>query len=121
PEHASAYREAHVGPVLVAPITAGSRRIGVLEAFAAHQPVFSTDDLALAQLLADQAAVVLESRALIDEAARVRALEDSARLKEDFLSAAAHDLKTPLTTLLGQAQILEVRFGRDQSLAQHQP
>ena len=65
--------------------------------------------------------VVLESRALIDEAARVKALEQAARLKEDFLSAAAHDLKTPLTTLLGQAQILEVRFGRDQSLAQHQP
>jgi len=93
----------------------------LLEAFAAHQPVFSNDDLALAQLLADQAAVVLESRALIDEAARVQALEDSAKLKEDFVSAAAHDLKTPLTTLLGQAQILEVRFARDPALAAHQP
>jgi len=113
PEHAGDYRQARVGPVLVAPITAGSRRIGVLEAFAAQQPVFTNDDLALAQLLADQAAVVLESRALIDEAARVQALEDSAKLKEDFVSAAAHDLKTPLTTLLGQAQILEARFARD--------
>jgi signal transduction histidine kinase len=121
PEHAGAYRAAHVGPVLVAPITAGSRRIGVLEAFAAHQPVFSTDDLALAQLLADQAAVVLESRALIDEAARVQAQEAAAKLKEDFVSAAAHDLKTPLTILLGQAQILEVRFARDPALAPHQP
>lgn len=36
------------------------------------------------------------------------------------MSAAAHDLKTPLTTLLGQAQILELRFARDPSLAQHQ-
>jgi signal transduction histidine kinase len=121
PEHASEYRQARVGPVLVAPITAGSRRIGVLEAFAAHQPVFSSDDLALAQLLADQAAVVLESRWLIDKAARVQALEDAAKLKEDFVSAAAHDLKTPLTTLLGQAQILEVRFARDPALAAHQP
>jgi signal transduction histidine kinase len=121
PEHASEYRTARVGPVLVAPITAGSRRIGVLEAFAAHQPVFSSDDLALAQLLADQAAVVLESRWLIDEAARVQAVEDAAKLKEDFVSAAAHDLKTPLTTLLGQAQILEVRFARDPALAAHQP
>jgi K+-sensing histidine kinase KdpD len=121
PEHAEAYRAAGVGPVLVAPITAGQRRIGVLEAFAAHRPIFSTDDLALVQLLADQAAVVLESRALIDEASRVRAHEEAAKLKEDFVSAAAHDLKTPLTTLLGQAQILELRFGRDPSLAQHQP
>jgi signal transduction histidine kinase len=107
--------------VLIAPITAGARRIGILEAFAAHQPVFTSDDLALAQLLADQAAVVLESRALIDEAAKVQAQEQAARLKEDFVSAAAHDLKTPLTTLLGQAQILEVRFSREPALAAHQP
>jgi signal transduction histidine kinase len=121
PEHADAYHAAKVGPVLVAPITAGRRRIGVLEAFAAHQPVFSSDDLALVQLLADQAAVVLESRALIDEASRVRATEEAAKLKEDFVSAAAHDLKTPLTTLLGQAQILELRATREPALAPHQP
>jgi len=83
--------------------------------------VFSRDDLALAVLLADQAAVILESRALIDEAARVQAQEAAARLKEDFVSAAAHDLKTPLTTLLGQAQVLELRAGRDAALAPHQP
>jgi signal transduction histidine kinase len=121
PAHAGAYRAVQIGPVLVAPITAGARRIGILEAFAANQPVFTSDDLALAQLLADQAAVVLESRALIDEAARVQAQEQAARLKEDFVSAAAHDLKTPLTTLLGQAQILEVRFSREPALAAHQP
>ena len=121
PENAAAYRTAQVGPVLVAPITAGDRRIGILETFATHQPVFSSDDLALVELLADQAAVILESRALIDEAARVQAQEAAARLKEDFVSAAAHDLKTPLTTLLGQAQILELRAGRDTSLAPHQP
>ena len=121
PENAAAYRKAQVGPVLVAPITAGDRRIGVLETFAGHQPVFSSDDLALVELLADQAAVILESRALIDEAARVQAQEAAARLKEDFVSAAAHDLKTPLTTLLGQAQILELRAGRDGALAPHQP
>jgi signal transduction histidine kinase len=121
PEHATTYRSARIGPVLVAPISAGARRIGVLEAFAPHQPIFSSDDLALAQLLADQAAVVLESRALMDEAARVRAQEQTAKLKEDFVSAAAHDLKTPLTTLLGQAQILEIRFAREPALAPHQP
>ncbi|HEX9494337.1 MAG TPA: ATP-binding protein [Candidatus Limnocylindria bacterium] len=121
PEHAATYRAAQVGPVLVAPITAGERRIGILEAFAAHRPIFSGDDLALVQLLADQAAVVLESRALIDEAGKVQAQEEAAKLKEDFVSAAAHDLKTPLTTLLGQAQILELRFARDPGLAQHQP
>jgi signal transduction histidine kinase len=57
--------------------------------------------------------VVLESRALIDEAARVRAREEATRLRDDFLSSAAHDLKTPLTTLMAQAQLMERRAQRE--------
>jgi len=34
-------------------------------------------------------------------------------LKEEFLSAAAHDLRTPLTVLLGQAELLERRLQKD--------
>jgi signal transduction histidine kinase len=85
----------------------------VLTASAPRAPIFAEDDLALAQLLAEQAAVILESRRLIDEAAQVQARETTTRLKEDFLSAAAHDLKTPLTTLVAQAQLLERRAGRN--------
>lgn len=109
PQFAALYRAFGATAVLAAPITAGTRRLGVLVVYAPRAPLFAEDDLELVQLLADQAAVVLESRTLIDEAARVRAREEAARLKEDFLSAAAHDLQTPLTTLLAQAQLLERR------------
>jgi signal transduction histidine kinase len=34
-------------------------------------------------------------------------------MRDDFLSAAAHDLKTPLTTVVAQAQLLERRAARD--------
>ena len=112
PEHADLYRQFEARAVLAAPITAGERRLGVLVVFAPRAPIFADDDLVLVQLLADQAAVILESRALIDEAARVRAREEATRLKDDFLSAAAHDLKTPLTTLVAQAQLLERRAMR---------
>jgi signal transduction histidine kinase len=95
--------------VLAAPITAGAKRLGVLMVYAPHTPIFAEEDLALVQLLADQAAVILESRALIDEAARVQAREEVTRLKEDFLSAAAHDLKTPLTTLVALTELMERR------------
>ena len=99
--------------ILSAPINAGQTRLGVLVVYAPRAPVFANSDLELVQLLADQAAVVLESRALIDEAASVRAREEAARLKEDFLSSAAHDLKTPLTGLVTQAQVLMRRADRD--------
>jgi signal transduction histidine kinase len=109
PELASSYRAHGVRSLLVAPISAGGQRLGALEAYTDHQPVFNEDDLDLVRLLADQAAVILESRALMDEAARVRAHEEADRSKDDFISAAAHDLKTPLTTLVAQAQFLERR------------
>jgi signal transduction histidine kinase len=121
PEHAAVYSARGEICVVGAPITAGERKLGVLLAYAPRPPVFAQDDLELVQLLADQAAVILESRALIDEAARVRAREQAARLKEDFLSAAAHDLKTPLTTIIGQAQALEARAARDRHLAPELP
>ena len=109
PEAADSGRRYGANAILVAPITAGDKRLGVLAVYAPSAPVFANDDLELVQLLADQAAVILESRSLIDEAARVQAREEATRLKDDFLSAAAHDLKTPLTTLVGRAQLLERR------------
>ncbi len=113
PKYAEYSRRVGATTVLAAPITAGLRRLGVLVVYAQRPSIFAEDDLALIQLLADQAAVILESRALIDEAARVRAYEEATRLKDDFLSAAAHDLKTPLTTLVARTQLLERRAQRD--------
>ncbi|HVA90580.1 MAG TPA: ATP-binding protein [Chloroflexota bacterium] len=113
PEHAEVYRRSGARAILAAPISSGEKRLGVLAIYAAHSPIFADDDLLLVSLLANQAAVILESRALIDEAARVKALEEAARLKDDFLSAAAHDLKTPLTTMVAQAQLLERRARRN--------
>src|SRR5688500_3540482 len=115
PDGAASYRSRNIGAVLVTPITAGERRLGVLAFSAERAPIFAVSDIELAVLLADQAAVILESRALIDHAARVRAREEATRLKEDFLSAAAHDLKTPLTTVVAQAEFLERRAVREPS------
>ena len=104
PDNADGYQA-----LLAAPITAGTHRLGVLVVYATRAPVFADTDLELVRLLANQAAVILESRALIDQATQIQAREEATRLKDDFLSAAAHDLKTPLTTLVAQAQLLERR------------
>jgi signal transduction histidine kinase len=98
--------------LLAAPVTVGDQTLGVLSAYA-RATIFAEEDLELLQLLADQAAVILESRKLIDQAAEVRAREEATRLKDDFLSAAAHDLKTPLTSLVGHAQLLARQASRN--------
>jgi signal transduction histidine kinase len=113
PEGAETYRSTGVGAAIAAPISTGEHRVGVLCIFAPRPPFFAESDMELVGLLADQAAAILEARGLIDQAASVRAREESTRLKEDFLSAAAHDLRTPLTTVVAQAQFLERRARRD--------
>jgi signal transduction histidine kinase len=113
PAHAAMYRAYGVDTLLAAPVSVGEKRLGVLATYAATAPIFADDDLRLVQLLADQAGVILENRSLIDEHARVQAREEAARLKDDFLSAAAHDLRTPLTTLLLHAEMLRREIDRD--------
>jgi signal transduction histidine kinase len=113
PQHADDYARAGASTVIAAPVTVDGRRIGVLTVYAARAPIFVEDDLWLLELLADQTGILLEARTLANNANELRAREDAARLKEEFLSAAAHDLRTPLTVVLGQAELIERRILRD--------
>ncbi|MDQ3691070.1 MAG: ATP-binding protein [Chloroflexota bacterium] len=113
PVNADVYEHSGARTVIAAPITVDDRRIGAMAVYADRAPIFVEDDLWLIELLADHTAVLLEARDLARHAADLQAREDAARLKEEFLSAAAHDLRTPLTVVLGQAELLERRLARD--------
>jgi signal transduction histidine kinase len=113
PEHADVYARNLATTIIAAPITTDERRIGVLSVYADRAPIFIEDDLWLLELMAAHTALLLEARAHAAVTASLRAREESARLKEEFLSAAAHDLRTPLTVVLGQAELLERRIARD--------
>ena len=64
-------------------------------------------DLSLAQELAQWAAVALENAWLFHQA------QEAVRMRDTFLSVAAHELKTPLTSLLGNAQLMLRRASRE--------
>jgi signal transduction histidine kinase len=113
PDNADAYETNEARTVIAAPITTDERRIGALAIYAERAPIFVEDDLWLIELLADHTAVLLEARELGRHASELQGREEAARLKEEFLSAAAHDLRTPLTVVLGQAELLERRISRD--------
>jgi signal transduction histidine kinase len=112
PEHADTYQRSDATVVLATPIQGEERRIGVLFVYAGREPIFADDDIALLELMADQLAVLLDARTLARQSAELRARENTARLKEEFLSSAAHDLRSPLTVVLGQAELLERRVAR---------
>src|SRR5207248_4018642 len=100
PVHADRYRARGAGAVLAAPFAAGERRLGVLLVYAPQAPLFAEDDLVLLQVLADQAAVVLENRVLLGEMAR------ASRVKSEFLANMSHELRTPLNAIIGFSEVL---------------
>ncbi len=112
--NAEFYRARGVNAAICVPISVGGDlRFGVLVVYMVRAPLFVDDDVEVALLVADQAAIILDSHALIDQSTRLRAREEATRLKDDFLAAAAHDLKNPLTALIMQAQLLDRRARRD--------
>jgi signal transduction histidine kinase len=61
---------------------------------------FGPAELSLAQEFAGRAALAMDNARLYREAQR------AVRTRDEFLSVAAHELKTPVTTLLGFSQLL---------------
>src|SRR5678815_3602633 len=66
--------------------------------------VYGEEHLALARELARRVAVGIENARLYYE------VRQSVRTRDDFLSAVAHELKTPLTVISGTAQLLRRRM-----------
>jgi len=84
------------------PLAAGGRALGVfgLANPDAGAPIRS-DQLPLLLSLIDQAALALERIALESEMATITQLQERDRLRAALLSSVSHDLRTPLTTILG--------------------
>ncbi|HEX5163860.1 MAG TPA: ATP-binding protein, partial [Thermomicrobiales bacterium] len=68
---------------------------------------YTEEDLLLLQELADRAGLAIENARLFREA------QDAIRSREQFLSIASHELKTPLTSVKASAQLLGRRMQRD--------
>jgi GAF domain-containing protein len=81
PAYASYYTAAGSQAVMVAPISARQRRLGVLVAHAHRAPMFAQSDLEILQLLANQMAVILDNRLHIEEAVHARAQDEANRLR----------------------------------------
>ncbi|HWQ11462.1 MAG TPA: HAMP domain-containing sensor histidine kinase [Roseiflexaceae bacterium] len=114
PELAAAHSYAGQQAWATLPLLLPDRAVGVLELSFATPRAFSGEERGLLAELAQLCARAL-ARAGVYEAER-RAHTDAeaaVQLRDHFLSLAAHDLKTPLTALIGQAQLLRRRMQRE--------
>ena len=102
--------ERNVASSMCAPLVAGGQLIGTLILSANGERRFGEYDLRVLMLFAEQAAVAISNaQAFRRERASVERLAELDRLKADFIATITHELKTPLTSLMGYAQILRKR------------
>jgi PAS domain S-box-containing protein len=93
---------------MIVPLSGRQGTIGALTfGLATVERVYTTDDLAIAQEVADRAALAIENAQLYRQA------QEAIQLRDAFLSVASHELKTPLTALVGQAQLLQRRMDQN--------
>ena len=113
PVNAALYSRMGSNAVLVAPIRTATHRVGVVALYSPRASVFSCDDVPFLETVSEQLAAFFVRHELVRQAVQVEAQAEATRLKEDFLAAAAHDLRTPLTGILGRAQLLLRRAERE--------
>jgi signal transduction histidine kinase/CHASE3 domain sensor protein len=93
--------------LLILPLRTRRDMLGALVIAANDSAHAMTDDqLPLAEMLAERAALAIENAKLYTEQVDARRkVEDLSRLKDEFLSIASHELRTPVTSIKGYTQL----------------
>ena len=89
--------------IVVLPLKVRGRAVGIMRLSAQDRIYLTPEQRRFAQALAYYAALGLDRVRLLAEAERSAALKAADRLKDSFVAAVSHDLRTPLTTIKGLA------------------
>jgi PAS domain S-box-containing protein len=102
----------HSRSAMVAPLVADNVVIGALVIESPVANVLTRDDQTQVRMLAAQAAIGIHNAQLYEKA------QDAIQIRDTFLSIASHELKTPLTTMLGHTQLIQRRLTRGDSFSE---
>ncbi|MDQ3364726.1 MAG: GAF domain-containing protein [Myxococcota bacterium] len=100
-------RQLPIRSLVIVPLLASGTPLGAMTmGWAESDRHYSTSDLELFVELAHRAALAVENAALYRE------LQQAVRVRDDFLAAAGHELKTPLAALLMHVESLQRQLRR---------
>lgn len=93
------------------PLTARDRTLGVwVLVFSVSGRQYADADIALSEELARRAALAMDNARLYEQA------QEAVRTRDQFISIASHDLKTPVTSIKGYADLLARRAARAENM-----
>jgi signal transduction histidine kinase len=89
------------------PLRIGGRIIGVLDIHSTHADAFDQDDIMVLQGVADQIAIAIENaRAYELEREAARQLREAEEMRRRFLGHMSHELREPLTNIIGFSRLI---------------
>ncbi len=108
PEHLAFLRSLALQSILIVPLRARDRILGAMTlATMRGSTTYSSTDREMAEELGRRAAIAVDNARLFAQA------QEAIRAREDFLAIASHELRTPVTSLRLQVQIVERALGEE--------
>ncbi len=103
------FKETETRSDILIPLAYRNKSIGVLSVLSKRNVTFSEKELDILKLFGSLASLAIRKTELYDEAKKALQTRDL------FIAMAAHEFRTPLTTIHGYSELLKLKFGLNDS------